>query len=135
MSKIEDEVMKKIYQRSLIGKEKYGVTMEREDLSLREWLIHAQEECMDQAVYLEKAIQDLESNMAKKEMEEFNELIENYNKMAIIAEEAVDNANQAVVNANKAVDIFKSMRIRCTISLGINVGFITYTILSYFLGE
>jgi len=59
MSKIEDAVMKKIYERSLVGERKYGVTMERKDLSLREWLIHAQEEAMDQAVYLEKAIQDL----------------------------------------------------------------------------
>ncbi len=59
MSKIEDAVMKKIYERSLVGERKYGVTMERQDLSLKEWLIHAQEEAMDQAVYLEKAIQDL----------------------------------------------------------------------------
>jgi hypothetical protein len=59
MSKIEDAVMKKIYERSLVGERKYGTTMERTDLTLKEWLIHAQEECMDQAVYLEKAIQDL----------------------------------------------------------------------------
>ena len=59
MSKIEDAVMKKIYERSLVGERKYGVSMERQDLSLKEWLIHAQEEAMDQAVYLEKAIQDL----------------------------------------------------------------------------
>ena len=57
MSKIEDEVMKKIYSRSLVGKEKYGVTMERTDLTTLDWLIHAQEEAMDMAVYLEKLIQ------------------------------------------------------------------------------
>ena len=57
MSKIEDEVMKKIYSRSLVGKEKYGVTMQRTDLTTLDWLIHAQEEAMDMAVYLEKLIQ------------------------------------------------------------------------------
>ena len=50
MSKIEDAVMAKIYERALVGKSKYGVTMERDDLSLKEWLIHAQEEAMDLAV-------------------------------------------------------------------------------------
>ena len=59
MSKIEDAVMKKIYKRSLVGERKYGVSMERQDLTLKEWLIEAQQEAMDQAVYLEKAIQEL----------------------------------------------------------------------------
>jgi hypothetical protein len=59
MSKIEDAVMKKIYERSLVGERKYGVSMERQDLTLKEWLIEAQQEAMDQAVYLEKAIQEL----------------------------------------------------------------------------
>ena len=59
MSKIEDAVMKKIYERSLVGERKYSVIMERQDLTLKQWLIEAQQEAMDQAVYLEKAIQDL----------------------------------------------------------------------------
>lgn len=55
MSEIEDAVMRKIYERALMGKNKYGVTMERDDLTLDEWLTHAQEEAMGLAVYLEKA--------------------------------------------------------------------------------
>ena len=39
-----------------LGKNKYGVTMERNDLTNVEWLKHAQEEAMDLAVYLEKLI-------------------------------------------------------------------------------
>ena len=50
---------RKIYERSLVGERKYGVSMERQDLTLKEWLIEAQQEAMDQAVYLEKAIQEL----------------------------------------------------------------------------
>ena len=58
MSKIEYRVCAKITQRAALGKEKYGTTMERDDLTPLEWLIHAQEEAMDLAVYLEKLIQD-----------------------------------------------------------------------------
>ena len=56
MSKVEDEVCKKIQGRATVGKEKYGVTMEAAPLSKLEWLIHAQEEAMDLAVYLQKLI-------------------------------------------------------------------------------
>ena len=54
MSKIEDKVIDQIRQRAKEGKNKYGVTMERDDLNLKEWVQHAQEEAMDLAVYLEK---------------------------------------------------------------------------------
>jgi len=57
MSRIEDEVCKKIKARSDVGKQKYGVTMEEEELSRLAWLIHAQEEAMDLAVYLQKLIE------------------------------------------------------------------------------
>lgn len=60
MSRIEDEVCKKIQQRAEVGLNKYGVTMETAPLSRLEWLIHAQEEAMDLAVYLQKLI-DIES--------------------------------------------------------------------------
>lgn len=54
MSKIENKVIDHIRQRAKEGKNKYGVTMERDDLTLKEWVQHAQEEAMDLAVYLEK---------------------------------------------------------------------------------
>ena len=57
MSRIEDEVCKKIQARSDVGKKKYGVTMEDAPLSRLQWLIHAQEEAMDLAVYLQKLIE------------------------------------------------------------------------------
>ena len=58
MSKIESSVVSKILKRSNQGFEKYGTTMEREDLSRLDWLKHAQEEAMDLAVYLEKLIDE-----------------------------------------------------------------------------
>ena len=57
MSKIEESVINKIRERADICKNKYGVTMERNDLNILQWLTHLQEELMDAAVYLEKVIQ------------------------------------------------------------------------------
>ena len=57
MSQIEDDVCRKIQARSDKGIAKYGVTMEREDLSITEWLTHLQEEMMDAILYVEKLLQ------------------------------------------------------------------------------
>jgi len=54
MSKIEDEVCEEIQERAKRGLNKYGVTMEREDLTTVEWLQHALEEALDLAVYLKR---------------------------------------------------------------------------------
>lgn len=54
MSRIEEQVIKQIRKRAEIGEDKYGVTLERKDLNLFEWLQHLQEELMDAACYVEK---------------------------------------------------------------------------------
>ena len=59
MSHIEEKVIEQIKQRAETGLNKYGVTMEREDLNLIDWVQHAQEEALDLAVYLEKIKQQL----------------------------------------------------------------------------
>ena len=58
MSRIEDEVCKKIQERAAIGLDKYGVTMERTDFDFVTWLIYLQEELMDAVVYLQRLIED-----------------------------------------------------------------------------
>ncbi len=40
--------------RAKLGKEKYGQTLDRDDLSVLEWIQHAKEEHMDAILYLEK---------------------------------------------------------------------------------
>jgi len=61
--KIEDTIVKKVVdkyeERSAVGIKKYGTTLDRNDLELKEWIIHLQEELMDATLYLEKI---LESN-------------------------------------------------------------------------
>jgi hypothetical protein len=66
MSRIEESVINKIRERSKIGENKYGVTMERKDLSFLQWVKHLQEELMDAAVYAEKLIQEYEHRGDKK---------------------------------------------------------------------
>ena len=60
MSKIENRVCKKIEERAEVGKNKYGVTMDRGDLSKEQWLVHLQEELMDASVYIEKLLDDIQ---------------------------------------------------------------------------
>ena len=56
VSGVEAEVCADIAARQRRGVQKYGVTVEANPLSLEQWLQHAYEECLDQAVYLKKAI-------------------------------------------------------------------------------
>ena len=51
---VVNSVVHKYKQRSEVGINKYGVTLDRDDLSTLEWLQHAQEEAMDLSLYLEK---------------------------------------------------------------------------------
>ena len=47
-------VINQFINRANVGYKKYGKTLDREDLSLLEWVQHAQEEHMDSILYLEK---------------------------------------------------------------------------------
>jgi hypothetical protein len=51
---IVDSIVDKFIDRSRVGKAKYGVTLDREDLSLYDWCEHTQQELMDAINYIEK---------------------------------------------------------------------------------
>ena len=55
---IVESVIKQFKDRSNVGIAKYGKTMDRNDLSTLEWMIHFREELMDGLLYLERVIQD-----------------------------------------------------------------------------
>jgi len=40
--------------RSETGIRKYGTTLDRTDLEVKQWIDHAIEECLDQALYLQR---------------------------------------------------------------------------------
>jgi len=53
------KVLAKYYERSQLGIQKYGRTLDRDDLNLIEWLNHLQEELMDATLYIEKLKADV----------------------------------------------------------------------------
>jgi hypothetical protein len=57
---IVESVLDKFKERSEEGINKYGVTLDRKDLSPLEWLNHLQEELMDATLYIERLKKELE---------------------------------------------------------------------------
>jgi hypothetical protein len=55
---IVESVINQFSERSRVGIDKYGVTLDRTDLSTLEWITHAQEEAMDFCLYLERLKQE-----------------------------------------------------------------------------
>jgi len=51
---VVDSIIDQFIDRASFGRSKYGVGMEREDLSILEWIEHAKQEHMDAILYLEK---------------------------------------------------------------------------------
>ena len=56
-------VVASFQQRSELGIKKYGVTLDRTDLGLLDWVQHTQEELMDAVLYLEKLKKTLTSTI------------------------------------------------------------------------
>ena len=54
MDKIVHKLIIKYLERSYQGQQKYGTTLDRNDLLMRDWMQHLQEELMDASLYLEK---------------------------------------------------------------------------------
>jgi hypothetical protein len=51
---IVNSIVTSFINRSNIGIDKYGTTLDRDDLNEVDWIQHAQEELMDAILYLEK---------------------------------------------------------------------------------
>lgn len=56
----ETQVCADIKRRQELGIAKYGTTVAQNPLDLRQWLQHAYEEKLDDAVYMKRAIQELD---------------------------------------------------------------------------
>ena len=57
--KIVQKVVNDFQQRSELGIKKYGVTLDRGDLTTLEWINHFREELMDAILYMTKLEQQL----------------------------------------------------------------------------
>lgn len=63
--KVVEAVREDLLRRSQFGIDKYGISLERTDLNLRNWLQHAYEECLDQANYLKRSILEIDEKQEK----------------------------------------------------------------------
>lgn len=59
----EAAVCADITRRQLFGIQKYGQTVAQNPLELRAWLNHAYEEALDQAIYLKRAIEEIDKKV------------------------------------------------------------------------
>jgi hypothetical protein len=58
---IVDSIIDQFVDRAAFGKEKYNTDLDREDLSILEWIEHAKQEHMDAILYLEKLKKTVET--------------------------------------------------------------------------
>jgi hypothetical protein len=65
LSGTELRVCQLIAERQMRGIEKYGTTVHANPLTLRDWLRHALEESLDHAIYLQRAIEELDKQEGK----------------------------------------------------------------------
>lgn len=70
---VVESVIADLKARSEKGILKYGTTLDRDDLSLKDWLQHAYEETLDKANYLKAAINRIQKDD--------DEMIEMFNKI------------------------------------------------------
>lgn len=62
----EARVINDIARRQQMGIDKYGTTVAENPLALKEWLQHAYEETLDKAVYLRRAIEEIDAQESNK---------------------------------------------------------------------
>ena len=62
----EARICTEIAARQQMGINKYGTTVAENPLSLREWLVHAKQEAIDQAIYLQRAIEEIDAQQARQ---------------------------------------------------------------------
>ena len=62
----EARICTEIAARQQMGINKYGTTVAENPLGLREWLVHAKQEALDQAIYLQRAIEEIDAREVRR---------------------------------------------------------------------
>jgi hypothetical protein len=102
LSGTELRVCKLIAERQMRGIAKYGTTVSDNPLPLRAWLRHALEECLDHAIYLQRAIEEIDNrevgqNPAIKDVQAFAERFLNPSDLGYTVSASIrDDARQAL---------------------------------------
>lgn len=86
-------VMAKFAERSATGLKKYGTTLDREDLTIYDWINHAQEEAMDFTLYLERIRKEISLEKVKSFSEGYREAMNNAKGCACYGSNAMHECN------------------------------------------
>lgn len=92
MDSIVKEIIQQYQIRAEFGEKKYGVTLDREDLSTQDWIEHAKQEAMDFTLYLQKL---------SKEIELKNRNVENLIRVIKSQEEEIAELKKELYNKKK----------------------------------
>lgn len=110
MDSIVSSIIQQYQIRAEFGEKKYGVTLDREDLSTLDWIEHAKQEAMDFTLYLEKLKKALEiqgSYNATGKVEASHEtkdrIIYNLNKVIISQEEEIKGLKSEIDEMKKFI--------------------------------
>jgi hypothetical protein len=68
LDSVVTSIIEQFTSRAKMGKAKYGVDLDRTDLTLVEWIEHAKQEHMDAILYLEKIKQIVELNECQEKV-------------------------------------------------------------------
>jgi hypothetical protein len=68
LDSVVSSILNQFTSRAKMGKAKYGVDLDRTDLTLLEWIEHAKQEHMDAILYLEKIKQIAELNECQEKI-------------------------------------------------------------------
>ena len=66
MTKVREAIEQDLRQREALGLRKYGVTLDRQDLTEAQWLQHAYEEALDMACYLKRLLLQKEGHYVQE---------------------------------------------------------------------
>lgn len=82
-------VISKFVSREAAGINKYGTTVDRNDLNLDDWLNHLQEELMDATLYVSR-VKSVCSGIRDMNPEEVDSLMETYGVNSLMVENVKD---------------------------------------------
>lgn len=105
---IVEQVRQDLLDRSNVGIKKYGTTLDRKDLGLKDFIIHAREEAMDLSLYLTRASNDIQeiSDSVDVMSDEFYKLEALYIKLNEANDELSHEVflkNKIITNLNKVI--------------------------------
>lgn len=101
---IVEAVRQDLLERSERGINKYGTTLDRSDLELRDWLQHAYEECLDQANYLKRAIVETDNEVIQVDVNSpMGRLVQKYIKNIYEADERIADLEASILVLRNAM--------------------------------